>query len=397
MVGKATLFIVAGFSLIFLIVEYNMGNVSTRAVSNFADYYLNNYAHEAAVSGANFAANEVFFDPSWKKGFTMDINGANVEVTVTNDVFKQTKTLTSVAEYNGVEDTVEVVLTPSKFSKFAYYSRDEGGNIWWMDKDTVWGPFHTQDKLRIAGHPTFYGKVSSLMGMEKYDKSSSANFYGGYESGVNLPMPANGVDDVKAEALKDGVVINKKDNIYVTFNSDSVTIKIGKSETTYLASALAPNGVIYIENAKSVRLQGTVKGSYTVASNKGDIYLDDDIVYNTDPRNNPNSTDMLGIVSKNNVWITNNTANNKDINIDASIYCETGSFGAEDYSSRPVSGTINLLGGIIQDTRGPVGTFSGSKISSGFSKNYKYDDRLLVAYPPGYPGTGGFEVVSWYE
>ena len=83
------------------------------------------------------------------------------------------------------------------------------------------------------------------------------------------------------------------------------------AETTYLASAFAPNGVIYIENAKSVRLQGTVKGSYTIASNKGDIYLDDDIVYKTDPRTNPNSTDMLGIVSKNNVWITNNTANNK--------------------------------------------------------------------------------------
>ena len=228
MVGKATLFIVAGFSLIFLIVEYNMGNVSTRAVSNFADYYLNNYAHEAAVSGANFAANEVFFDASWKKGFTMDINGANVEVTVTNDAFKQTKTLTSIAEYNGVEDTVEVVLTPSRFSKFAYYSRDEGGNIWWMDKDTVWGPFHTQDKLRIAGHPTFYGKVSSLLGMQKYDGSSSANFYGGYESGVNLPMPTNGVDDVKTEADKDGVVIEKKDDIYVTFKSDSITIKIGK-------------------------------------------------------------------------------------------------------------------------------------------------------------------------
>jgi hypothetical protein len=62
MVGKATLFVVAGFSLIFLIVEYNMGNVSTRAVENFTDYYLENYAHEAAVSGANFAANAIFND-----------------------------------------------------------------------------------------------------------------------------------------------------------------------------------------------------------------------------------------------------------------------------------------------------------------------------------------------
>src|SRR4030065_612966 len=81
---------------------------------------------------------------------------------------------------------------------------------------------------------------------------------------------------------------------------------------------------------------------------------------------NHNSTDVLGIVAKSDVVITDNAANNDDINIDASIYCETGSFGAENYSKRPVSGTISLLGGIIQYTRGPVGTFSGSKITSGF-------------------------------
>ena len=397
MVGKATLFIVAGFSLIFLIVEYNMGNVSTRAVSNFADYYLNNYAHEAAVSGANFAANEVFFDAAWNKGLTLDINGATVEVTVKYNAAKKTKTLTSIAEYQGIEDTVEVVLSPSMFSRFAYYSADEGGNIWWMDKDTVWGPFHTQDKLRIAGHPTFYGKVTSLAGIEKYNNSSSANFYGGYESGVDLPMPTNGVSSVKAEALDDGALINESKNITVTFKSDSITIKIGKKSTTYLTSAFAPNGVIYFQNANEVRLQGTVKGSYTIASDNGDIYLENDIVYKTDPRTNPNSTDMLGIVAKNNVWVTNNADNNNNINIHASIYCETGSFGAEEYSSRPVSGTINLFGGIIQNIRGAVGTFSGSSVTAGFSKNYRYDERLLVDYPPAYPGTGGFEVVSWYE
>jgi len=399
MVGKATLFIVAGFSLIFLIVEYNMGNVSTRAVSNFADYYLNNFAHEAAVSGANFAANEIFFDASWHKGFTTDINGATVDVTVKVDAAKKTRTITAVAEYQGIEDTVEVVLCPSKFSKFAYYSESEGSGIWWMDKDTVFGPFHTQDKLRISGKPTFYGKVSTLKGIEKKDKSSSANFYGGYESGVDLPIPTDGVASVKTEADKGGLTIDKKDTVYVTFQSDSIKIKYTFKglETSYLASSFSPNGVIFIKDAKAVRLKGTVKGEYTLASDKGDIYLDDNIVYNTDPRTNPNSTDVLGIVAKNDVIVTENAANNNNININASIYCEAGSFGAENYSKRPVSGIINLLGGIIQKERGAVGTFSGSKVTAGFSKNYRYDERLLVTYPPAYPGTGGYEIVSWYE
>lgn len=402
MVGKATLFVVAGFSLIFLIVEYNMGNVSTRAVENFTDYYLNNYAHEAAVSGANFAANEIFFDQSWTKGFNTNINGADVNVSVAVDAFKKTRKITSVAKYQGIEDTVEVILIPSKFSKFAYFSESEGSSIWWMTKDTVWGPFHTQDKLKIAGKPTFYGKVSSLKGIQKYDKFSSANFYGGYESGVDLPLPTNGLMQIGVEAASGGALITTKDTVYLTFAADSIKVKynFNDPETSYLASSFAPNGVILCANAV-VRLKGKVKGQYTVGSGRtvkgGDIYLDDDITYNSDPRTNPNSTDLLGICANNNVWITQNSANNNSINIDASIYCEAGSFGAQNYSTRPVSGIINLYGGIIQKTRGAVGTFSGSSITAGFSKNYKYDERLLLAYPPAYPGTGGFEVVSWYE
>jgi hypothetical protein len=399
MVGKATLFIVAGFSLIFLVVEYNMGNVSTRAVSNFTDYYLNNFAHEAAVSGANFAANEIFFDQAWNKGFTTDINGATVDVSVKVDAKKKTRTILSIAKYNGIRDTVQVVLVPSRFSKFAYYSESEGANIWWMDKDTVWGPFHTNDVMRVSGKPTFYGKVTNLKGIQKADKFSNPKFFGGYETGVNLPIPTDGVAGVKTEADGAGKTISGNDTVYINFVSDSIKIKYSFKgvETSYLASSFSPNGVIFIDNAKAVRLKGKVKGEYTIGSNKGDIYLDDDITYNTDPRTNPNSEDVLGIVSKNNVIITENAANNKSINIDASIYCEAGSFGAQNYNSRPVSGIINLFGGIIQKTRGAVGTFSGSTITAGFSKNYKYDERLLLTYPPAYPGTGGFEVVSWYE
>ena len=79
--------------------------------------------------------------------------------------------------------------------------------------------------------------------------------------------------------------------------------------------------------------------------------------------------------------IADNAANNDNVNIHASIYCQTGGFGAEDYSHRPVSGDINLLGGIIQDTRAAVGTFSGSNITHGFSKRYKYDNRLMLRFP----------------
>ena len=145
-----------------------------------------------------------------------------------------------------------------------------------------------------------------------------------------------------------------------------------------------------------------IRDRYTVACNntttgKGTVYIDDDIVYNEDPRQVPNSTDMLGICAENSVLITKNTANNSDVNIHASVYSEKGGFGADYYDTRPVSGNINLLGGIIQNTRKAVGTFSGSTINHGFAKRYKYDDRFMLASPPFFPGTGGFEIVSWFE
>jgi hypothetical protein len=106
---------------------------------------------------------------------------------------------------------------------------------------------------------------------------------------------------------------------------------------------------------------------------------------------------MLGICAENNVWITNNTPNGSDINIHASIYSEKYGFGAQNYDTGSPRGNINLLGGIIQKTRAAVSQFSGSTITHGYAKRYRYDDRFMLASPPFFPGTGGFEIVSWLE
>jgi hypothetical protein len=106
---------------------------------------------------------------------------------------------------------------------------------------------------------------------------------------------------------------------------------------------------------------------------------------------------MLGIISQKNVWMTDNAANHDDIRIDGSIYCAKGGFGSENFEKRPASGYIHLYGGIIQDTRRSVGTGTLNNLVSGFYKKYRYDERLMNASPPFYPGTGAFEIVSWYE
>jgi hypothetical protein len=404
MAGKAALFLVVGFSLIFLTIGKNFGGLSTSAVDNLTDYYTETVAHDIAVTGANMAANKIFFDPTWTAGYN-NVNYQNGTLNVTVnvlDAFKNIRQITSTGNFNGATSTASVTLQPSKFSKFAYYSISEGGTIWWIASDTVWGPFHTQDYLRANGKPVFWGKATTKKDLIKANSSSTPYFYGGFEKGVDLPLPLDAVAGLETPADAGGYKFTLKDTVYLTFAVDSIKIKYAwnGATTTFLASTFAPNGVIFAKNAV-LRLKGTVKGQYSVVASgtspKGKIFLDDNIVYNTDPRVDPSSEDMLGIIAKNEILITENAVNNDHINIHGSIYSESKGFGAQNHDTRPVSGNINLLGGIIQNTRQAVGTFSGSTINHGFAKRYRYDDRLMFSSPPMYPGTGSFEIVSWLE
>lgn len=409
MSGKATLLLIVGFSLIFLVVSRNFGDTSTRAIDNYVDYYKKAVSHNIAVSGANIAANNIFLDPTWNaSGYSnIDYQDGTISIDVQQiDPYKNIVEITADGSYEGYNSTVKIKLAPSKFSKFAYYSVSEGGTIWWTGNDTVWGPFHTQDYMRAYRHPVFYGKATTKRNLVYYTNQSTDKpyFLGGYQDGVDLPLPIDAVDNLESIADDDGLKLSGHDTVYITFDRDSLRYRYAyneKNTVVHLPSA-APNGLIFAKDC-IVRLQGTVKGQYTLgcssnfSAGKGTIYLDDNIVFDKDPRIYPNSSDLLGICAENSVYITENTANNSHINIHGSIYCEKGGFGAENYDTRPVGGNINLLGGIIQHTRKAVGTFGTGGIKSGFAKRYLYDERLMVASPPFFPGTGGFEIVSWYE
>lgn len=74
------------------------------------------------------------------------------------------------------------------------------------------------------------------------------------------------------------------------------------------------------------------------------------------------------------------------------------SFSVEDYYDGSPRGTLNLVGGIQQQVRGPVGTFSGGSIRSGFSKNYQYDNRLQKSIvPPFYPRESFYSLRYWID
>lgn len=480
--GKAALFLVVGFSLIFMVVGRNISSISYRAVDNVADYYQSSNAYLIASVGANIAASKIFFDNTWNAGYSsVPFNGGKYDVTVeVIDAVRNITKITSIGVFGEgnekVAHKIEVKLQPSSFSRYAYFSDSESelGVIWWTTRDTIRGPFHTNGELNISGDPEFYGKSTSV-GTLNLVSGSNPTFHKGHSQRDSIHIPIDGVDAVGEAAQDDGLHFTNQDTVYLDFKRDSLTYKFGENDTniTVYLPDVSPNGAIFADGA-TVRMKGEIRGQYTVAASEGEvmevedghyetrsqwvqkevereqyicwyegrgwrrvrvcewqtvtnlvwvedqtevwipadtsyhdgggnIYLDDDIVYETNPQDDSHSTDLLGIVSEKEVFITENYANNNNINIHAAIYSETQGFGAENYNSRHGSGNINLLGGITQKHRMPVGTFSTNPytgertINNGFNKIYNYDPRLMNMSPPFFPGTGNLIVVSWYE
>ena len=166
----------------------------------------------------------------------------------------------------------------------------------------------------------------------------------------------------------------------------------------YNTMAYPSNGVIYVQGLAQV--EGKVKGQVTIGSN-GDIRIMDNIIYNTDPRIDPTSTDLLGLVSDQNVIMWNSTANldTADETVMAAIMALNTSWTAQNYNSGSPRGKLIVYGGIIQKQRGAVGTFNSSTgaIVTGYEKAYSYDPRLMDNPPPAFPTTGQVEKVAWTE
>ncbi|MBW7889071.1 MAG: hypothetical protein H3C35_12060 [Bacteroidetes bacterium] len=415
--GRTAIYMVIGFSTIFLFIGKSYYDIKLQALDNSLNYYERSQLYNVASAGANIACSQLFQDNNWRAGYSdISFNGGKFSVTVT-DTTERRVNIVSVGTFQGTTQVVRVLMQPSNFGKFAVFNGDEKG-VKWASGDTVWGPYHTNSKLEATGSPVFYGKVSALEGKS----GGTPKFYGGFTSGVSLPLPQKIITSDSAKV--NGKYIDNIDTVWASFNSNgTVSIRQKKSvplkdtSFTTLINAFAPNGAVTYYGAV-IRVKGTVNGRVTFStvgdstsagfssSNKkgGKIFIDSSIVYNSNPKTNPNSTDMLGLVGTDSVIISNNTNNvtptKKGIDLQAAIFT-LKSFSAQDYSTIKVGGSyvgnIRLVGGITQNERGAVATSGGWGGGSGFLKSYFYDERLLVTPPPGYPLTGGFEIVSWFE
>lgn len=417
--GKASLFLLLGFSTILMTLGINMNRVSSSAVDNSTSYYEEEMAKNVARSGVNLALsqlsvatrNKTIWTPSTSMYSYMGTN--NLKITMSGSGLN--KTIKAIGEYeskDGVTITkeIEVKVKEPSFSEFAYFSNIEG-NIWWTGDDNVSGPFHTNDNLQVQGHPTFDGPTTSHAGNLVYYKNEATDaptIFGEYTTGLTIDIPLDGIAELAAAAsTTGGYTFSGESKVYIEFDEDSISYKFNSSDpyTKVLGTDLSSDGIIYVADG-DLYVSGVVDGQWSIGS-KDDIIIEDDLTYLDVP--DPldmydTSDDLLGLLAKDDVIIRNNTNNNaNDINIHAAIYCESGGFTAEKYDKRGVEGDINLIGGITQYKRGPVGNFSvnwwtGTKtLKNGFDKNYQYDNRLQRMVLPYFPLTNTYRVISWLE
>lgn len=197
-----------------------------------------------------------------------------------------------------------------------------------------------------------------------------------------------------------------------------VTGPVGPGSPTSAASL--GTGVIYctgnitslsgvVADNRVVNDEIVVRNALTIANdvNAGKyIRITDNLVYNTRPDKTRDSSDpvnlaagTLGLVSKD-IRIASTAPANLEINavcLAGGSNTSGGSFYVENYNTKTPTGTLRVLGGIIQKARGPVGTFDPNTgvTLTGYAKNYSYDPRLAVNPPPYYPTTGTYERISW--
>ncbi len=155
------------------------------------------------------------------------------------------------------------------------------------------------------------------------------------------------------------------------------------------------SGTIYLEGGK-------VTGPLTVAS-EASMYIENNITYTHNPVTTPTTTDALGLISQDNIWV--DTGAPAALTIDAAMIAAgtssggTGSFGVINYATMNPTGTLTVYGGIVQAVRGPVGTANQwGGVETGYAKSYNFDSRFLTKPPPDYPVISGqVNFSQWQE
>ncbi len=316
------------------------------------------------------------------------------------------------------------ILTGSGWSNFSR----ECGVISFGGGDKVAGPFHTNDQISLCGSASFgryprdaveYGGSGQGWRQICTGSGPTVNMPGAGSVNPNLgtwtvaarrdfpPSNATLHDDAQAQHRFTGpttIVVNGA-NMTVTGKREDGTVLNG-------ATMAIPEGVVYVSDDSSAGscpgydvlrpYNGSSQGAPAGNPACGDLFIrgtysqnvtfasGNDIVV-TGNLTRTSDAWMLGLIPDkwarvyhpvNRSGTSCSAASSgtiKNVDIDAAILALTRSFTVDAYECGSGLGTLTVRGAIAQKYRGPVGTSGGT---SGFIKDYQYDQRLAQRSPP---------------
>jgi len=336
---------------------------------------------------------------------------------VNNNLFSLVSTGTINSSVSRVV-SITRIYQPS-FAECALWSHVNGA-IYFAFGDVFNGHVHADDELYFdatSGGPVFHGLVTSATNTYSVQNGSITNieFDQGlslntkFGSMTNVDFNSVATNSLKSIATSTGLVLSG--NSTITFSGNTVQITNPTQGWTNHVYTPPTEGIIYVSNNGSttgskagtvVVNGGTISGRLTVVA-ENNITISGNVLYTPDPRSNSTSTAALGLISQDNVSVGTNAPNN--LEVDSAIMAtgtsgdgSAGSWGVINYSTGSARGNLTVYGGIVQNTRGAVGTLSSGVLSTGYKKNYSYDSRFLNTPPPYYPVVKGVvRFSSWQE
>jgi len=395
------LFIVVGLVITILDVASDHRKIAVRQMNLDQAMYV---AEAGVETGARFMESNLIVMVNSSTGATNGSGsisaGSYSYFICRSNTSTSTYCIISTGTVNGVKRVVSLldVYQPT-YAEFSLWSSNNNA-VSSATGDTFTGHVHSNTELYFSGSPAFYGPLTSNYGT--YSGSLSGVYLA---DGLTLNSYQGTMADVNfnsgSSSLKSLANLVVSGTATLTFNGGTTTVKTSGSTTifTNVTSSWANGGAIYVANngtttgskSGTIYLQGgTITGPLTVVS-EASMYVENNITYTHNPVTTPTTTDALGLISQDNIWV--DTGAPTSLTIDASMIAagtsgdgSAGSFGVANYSTKTPTGTLTVYGGIVQDTRGAVGTVNGNgNIQTGYVKNYSYDSRFLTKPPPDYP------------
>jgi len=459
------LFMIISFMAVFILAVANGVSIANRTANLKKAYYvaeagLADAYERITVAGVNYVppSNGLTYIPSATTDngiYAVGTGSGSYNVTVTVSMVPRLNyTLTSVGTFGNESKTLQLKMTWASFSKYAYWSQTEinptYGVLWWVGAPGLEmltnGPVQTNGQLNIFGNPTFTGAVTEanlplINGvLQSYTTSNTPNYYygqgtSGLESNPNViftagitndappvTLPAqNTLTNINAAATANNqglvltgtssVIFNPTGTITVTGNviNSNCTTTTTYNNTTINAPA---NGIVYVQSTSTipkcnsnaadgnVTVRGTVSGQLTVAADQN-IYISGNVAYNSDPRINPASTDMVGLVANDNITVIQASAfanEGPKLEMSGVLVALQGSFQVDNwwtYMGNATTAVMDQYGSLINYVCGATGEMDMSgNLLGGWNQIQSYDSRLSNSAPPGFPplvnnSTGG--------